>query len=428
MRIERVAVVCHPHPLHGGSMHNKVVFRLARAARRGGAAVIRFQFRGVGLSDGSYDEGRGEQDDVRAALRYASDHYPGLPLVSAGFSFGSRVGLRVCCADAGVDRFLAVGTPVDHGDWSFLGRCGCPKFFLHSTRDQYGSRETMESVFERAAAPKQLSWIESPDHFFHDALDALEEAACEAFQASFLFRTKKSLNLTAPTRFILLVGGRDAMRERHMTTGRVAAQTGVSAQAGRHYEREGLLPAPNRTHTGYRLYGTEVVGRLNFIRQARALGLSLGEIREIFRLSEAGSAPCCRVRELLSEKLDDLDRRIAELTGFRSELQGFLRKLANVPDQSDASSHVCRLIEIAPPSPSAPEAEGKRGKASTQWIRCADETAARSQGKGGFRQGHGGGNSGTAHAGRASKPPGHLAFGEVQHRALRQGCGGYRAT
>ena len=138
-----------------------------------------------------------------------------------------------------------------------------------------------------------------------------------------------------------------------MTIGRVAAQTGVSAQAIRHYEREGLLPAPNRTHTGYRLYGTEVVGRLNFIRQARALGLSLGEIREIFRLSEAGSAPCCRVRELLSEKLDDLDRRIAELTRFRSELHGFLRKLANVPDQSDASSH-----EIAPPSLSAPEAEG----------------------------------------------------------------------
>ena len=182
-RIERVAVVCHPHPLRGGSMHNKVVFRLARAARRGGAAVIRFQFRGVGLSDGSYDEGRGEQDDLRAALRYASDRYPGLPLAAAGFSFGSRVGLGVCCADAGLERFLAVGTPVDHGEWSFLSACGCPKFFLHSTRDQYGSRETMEEVFRQAAGPKQLTWIESPDHFFLDALDALEEAAFAAFQA-----------------------------------------------------------------------------------------------------------------------------------------------------------------------------------------------------------------------------------------------------
>ncbi len=148
------------------------------------------------------------------------------------------------------------------------------------------------------------------------------------------------------------------MSERHMTIGRVADQTGVSAQAIRYYEREGLLPAPYRTHTGYRLYGTEVVSRLNFIRQARALGLSIEEIKEIFRLSEAGRAPCCRVREVLSEKLDDLDRRIAELTRFRGELQAFLRKLANVPDQSDASSHVCQLIEIAPPSLSAPDAEG----------------------------------------------------------------------
>ena len=147
------------------------------------------------------------------------------------------------------------------------------------------------------------------------------------------------------------------MSERHMTIGRVADQTGVSAQAIRYYEREGLLPAPYRTHTGYRLYGTEVVGRLNFIRQARALGLSIEEIKEIFRLSEAGRAPCCQVREVLSEKLDDLDRRIAELTRFRSGLQAFLRKLANVPDQSDASSHVCQLIEIAPPSLSTPDAE-----------------------------------------------------------------------
>ncbi len=143
-----------------------------------------------------------------------------------------------------------------------------------------------------------------------------------------------------------------------MTIGKVAERTGVSTQAIRYYEREGLLPRAERTHTGYRLYGAVVAGRINFIRQARALGLSLDEIKEIFRLSEAGSAPCCRVRELLSEKLDDLDRRIAELTGFRRELQGFLRKLANVPDQSDASSHVCQLIEIAPGSLSAPEAEG----------------------------------------------------------------------
>ena len=165
--------------------------------------------------------------------------------------------------------------------------------------------------------------------------------------------------------------GEDAMRERQMTIGKAAEEAGVSAQAIRYYEREGLLPAPYRTHTGYRLYGAETVGRLNFVRQARALGLSLDEIKEIFRLSESGSAPCCRVRELLSKKLDDLDHRISELTRFRSELQAFLRKIANVPDQSDASSHVCQLIEIAPPSLSVSETEAppKRERRSGPSVR-----------------------------------------------------------
>ena len=161
-----------------------------------------------------------------------------------------------------------------------------------------------------------------------------------------------------------------------MTIGKVAEQTGVSTQAIRYYEREGLLPAPSRTHTGYRLYGAEVVGRLNFIRQARALGLSLGEVREIFRLSEGGNAPCCRVRELLSKKLDDLTHRITELTRFRSELRGFLRKLANVPDQADASSQVCQLIEIAPSSLLAPDAEGRQKRQSR-----SRRSASRSGGK-----------------------------------------------
>ena len=109
-RTKRVVVVCHPHPLHGGSMHNKVVFRLARAARRAEAAVVRFQFRGVGLSDGSYDEGRGEQDDLRAVLSYASESYPGLPVGVIGFSFGARVG-RVLVVRPHVRRPEGVGVP-----------------------------------------------------------------------------------------------------------------------------------------------------------------------------------------------------------------------------------------------------------------------------------------------------------------------------
>jgi len=176
-RIVRVAVICHPHPLHGGTMHNKVVFRMARAARQAGSAVIRFNFRGVGASQGQYDEGRGEQDDLRAAIAYAHDRYPGLPLVLGGFSFGSRVALRVSCGEPGVERVVSVGTPVEHFDWTFLSGCACPKQFVHSTNDQFGLRPTMEKVFASAADPKGLKWVESADHFFVDALEALEEAA-----------------------------------------------------------------------------------------------------------------------------------------------------------------------------------------------------------------------------------------------------------
>lgn len=148
-----------------------------------------------------------------------------------------------------------------------------------------------------------------------------------------------------------------------MKIGEVARRTGISVESIRYYEREGLLPRAPRTHTGYRMYSSAAVGRVRFIRQARALGLSLDEIRQIFRLSEAGRAPCCRVRELLSERLDGLNRRIAELTGFRDELARFLDEIAGVPDQSDASPQVCKLIEIAPPSLAAPPADGPAGGA-----------------------------------------------------------------
>ena len=183
VRLERAVVICHPHPLHGGTMHNKVVYRLAKGARQARSAVLRFNFRGVGQSAGAYDEGIGEQDDLRAAVDYLAGRYPGLPVGVAGFSFGSRVALRVSCGDTRIERSLAAGTPVDHGGWDFLAHCGCPKFFLHSTNDEHGSRHTMEQVFARAASPKTLAWIEAADHFFGGGLDELEEAARQAIAA-----------------------------------------------------------------------------------------------------------------------------------------------------------------------------------------------------------------------------------------------------
>jgi alpha/beta superfamily hydrolase len=175
--------VCHPHPRYGGTMRDKVVHRIARGARRAGAAVLRFNFRGVGLSAGEYDQGIGEQDDVRAALTFLGEQYPGLPLVAAGFSFGARVSLEASCSDPRVERVIAAGAPAGQGDWRFLERCSRPKHFVHSTHDQFGTREQMEAVFRLSAGPKQLTWIEAQDHFFEGALDQLEEEVFEILAA-----------------------------------------------------------------------------------------------------------------------------------------------------------------------------------------------------------------------------------------------------
>ncbi len=184
-KIERVAVVCHPHPLFGGTLHNKVVFRLARGLRETGAAVLRFNFRGVGQSQGEHDHGKGEQDDVRAAVACMRDRYPGLPLVLAGFSFGSSMSLRVACSDPAVERVIGCGVPVDRASFGFLASCGCPRYFIHSTQDEYGSRERMDEVFTTMPEPKKLVWIEAKDHFFGGALDDFEAAVKHAATAPF---------------------------------------------------------------------------------------------------------------------------------------------------------------------------------------------------------------------------------------------------
>ena len=174
-KIKKAVVFCHPHPQYGGTMHNKVVYRMVRAARDQGAAVLRFNFRGVGSSSGLYDGGMGEQDDLRAAILYMRDRYSGIPLVTGGFSFGARVALRVACRDSRIASVIAVGVPVNNDDWSSLRTCSCPKHFVHSTRDEFGSRENMDRVFANCAEPKEISWISATDHFFSDALESLEE-------------------------------------------------------------------------------------------------------------------------------------------------------------------------------------------------------------------------------------------------------------
>ena len=171
-------LVCHPHPLFGGTMHNKVVYRIARGMRKRGAVVLRFNFRGVSQSEGEHDHGPGEVEDARAALRFLRERYPALPYSMAGFSFGSRVILRLGCSlpEPKPVRLIAVGFPTKRGKFDYLSACGIPKYFVQSSIDEHGPKEELEAVFRGFAQPKRLEFIEAGDHFFAGALDQLEAA------------------------------------------------------------------------------------------------------------------------------------------------------------------------------------------------------------------------------------------------------------
>jgi alpha/beta superfamily hydrolase len=173
------ALICHPHPLGGGTMHNKVVYHAMKALASFGLPVLRFNFRGTGLSAGEHDHGRGERDDVRAALDWLNREFD-LPILFAGFSFGANVGLRACCGDERVKGLIALGVPV-HAEgrdyhYEFLSDCNAPKLFVSGDRDQYGPVIQVEAVVRSAPAPAELVWIAGADHFFVGELDAMQNA------------------------------------------------------------------------------------------------------------------------------------------------------------------------------------------------------------------------------------------------------------
>ncbi len=168
------ALVCHPHPQHGGTMHNKVVYRIAKGLRHAGCVVLRFNYRGVNLSEGTYANGEGELDDAKVALAYLRSRYPDLPFTLAGFSFGSRIALRMGCAGMGARRVIAVGFPTVYKDKSYLEGCTVPKTFVQSTHDEFGPVPDLQAVVDDLTGPKQLELIEAQDHFFAGALEQLE--------------------------------------------------------------------------------------------------------------------------------------------------------------------------------------------------------------------------------------------------------------
>ncbi len=178
------ALVCHPHPLFGGTLHNKVVFLTMKALNSFGFPVLRFNFRGAGLSHGEHDQGNGEVEDVRAALDWLDAEYH-LPLVFAGFSFGAAVGMRAACADARVRALIGVGTPVvpvaeateEPRVYSldFLQQCPKPKLFVSGGRDRFGPSGKLQALVQSLPEPKKLVLIEGADHFFEGRLRELRE-------------------------------------------------------------------------------------------------------------------------------------------------------------------------------------------------------------------------------------------------------------
>jgi alpha/beta superfamily hydrolase len=162
------AVFAHPLPTHGGTMHTKVVYQASKALARIGCAALRFNFRGVGSSAGTFDEGRGEQEDFAAALDYMAERYPGIPLWAAGFSFGSWVALHVGAADPRVVLLLAVAPPLEGRgyDFSRVETSTKPKFFIQGERDEIARLDAMYRFYSKLSEPKELVVIDGADHLF----------------------------------------------------------------------------------------------------------------------------------------------------------------------------------------------------------------------------------------------------------------------
>ncbi len=174
-------LLCHPHPLGGGTMHNKVVYHAAKVFTQRDWPVLRFNFRGTGLSEGAHD-GKDEYQDVLAGLEWLTDEI-GKPIVAAGFSFGSAMGLKACSQYSGIQGFAALGLPThaEGRDYThpYLKDCHFPKLFLSGNRDQYAPVSELQSILEAAPVPRKFVLVEGADHFFTGHLPAMQAGLAE---------------------------------------------------------------------------------------------------------------------------------------------------------------------------------------------------------------------------------------------------------
>ncbi len=183
-KLRGAALVLHPHPLGGGTMHNKVVFRAAAALNDAGLVVLRINFRGVGQSTGEHDEGRGELDDARVGLEYLAAKYPEQEITLCGFSFGTQVGMKIGMTDERVVRLISIGTPVDKYDFGFLAECRKPILFIHGELDEYGDVERLRELAAQIKAPVEVRVIKGAGHFFDAQLDEVKTAITEWIERS----------------------------------------------------------------------------------------------------------------------------------------------------------------------------------------------------------------------------------------------------
>jgi alpha/beta superfamily hydrolase len=173
------AIVCHPHPLYGGTLHNKVVHRVATTLHGLGAAVLRFNFRGVGKSDGTHDEGRGELDDARAAWAWMRDRHPNARRWLAGFSFGSWIAARLAASEADVEQLLLIAPPVNRSGFEVLKSTTVPKLIVQGTADDVCPLPLLEEQLPAWAEPKKLVRVAGASHFFDKQLVELGQAVLE---------------------------------------------------------------------------------------------------------------------------------------------------------------------------------------------------------------------------------------------------------
>jgi alpha/beta superfamily hydrolase len=182
------ALICHPHPLFGGTMHNKVVYNAMKSLTKFGFHALRFNFRGTGLSEGVHDEGRGAREDIRAALKFLENEFH-LPIIFCGFSFGAATGLKAACNDPRVVGLISLGTPVAVEGrtyaYQFLSGCTQPKLFISGSQDQYSPESELRAAVANAAEPKRLVMIDGADHFFVGKLNLMQQAIEEWVRETF---------------------------------------------------------------------------------------------------------------------------------------------------------------------------------------------------------------------------------------------------